>query len=144
VPVWTGEPAAAMPSAHDQGRPPHAYTPPHLAEELGMQPLVAHCHLGLGKLHAKTGRRAVVRTELSAAIELYRAMAMTLWLPQAEAALAQVGGPGSPGRKSRWHVAPSINISERFLAIFSGRCLRGAMAKLRADARRPDATPGAS
>jgi hypothetical protein len=28
---------------------------------------------------------------LSAAIEMYRAMDMTFWLPQAEAALAQVG-----------------------------------------------------
>jgi tetratricopeptide (TPR) repeat protein len=60
-----------------------------LAEELGMRPLMAHCHLGLGKLYAKIGRRAEARAELSAAIELYRAMEMTLWLPQAEAALAQ-------------------------------------------------------
>jgi hypothetical protein len=29
---------------------------------------------------------------LSVAIDLYRAMAMTFWLPQAEAALAQVEG----------------------------------------------------
>jgi tetratricopeptide (TPR) repeat protein len=61
-----------------------------LAEELGMRPLVAHCHLGLGKLYATIGRRAEARTELSAAIELYRAMEMTFWLPQAEAALAKV------------------------------------------------------
>ena len=27
-----------------------------LAEELGMRPLVAHCHLGLGRLYAQTGR----------------------------------------------------------------------------------------
>jgi hypothetical protein len=31
------------------------------------------------------------RVALVAAINLYRAMAMTFWLPQAEAALAQVG-----------------------------------------------------
>jgi tetratricopeptide (TPR) repeat protein len=62
-----------------------------LAEELGMRPLVAHCHLGLGTLYAKTGRREQARTELSAAITLYRAMEMTFWLPEAEAALAQVG-----------------------------------------------------
>jgi class 3 adenylate cyclase/tetratricopeptide (TPR) repeat protein len=61
-----------------------------LAEELGMRPLVAHCHLSLGKLYAKIGRRAEARAELSAAIELYRAMEMTFWLPQAEAALAEV------------------------------------------------------
>jgi tetratricopeptide (TPR) repeat protein len=63
-----------------------------LAESLGMRPLVAHCHLGLGTLYAKTGRPEQARAELSAAVELYRAMEMTFWLPQAEAALAQVEG----------------------------------------------------
>jgi tetratricopeptide (TPR) repeat protein len=61
-----------------------------LAEELGMRPLVAHCHLGLGTLYAKTGQREQARAELSTAIEMYRAMEMTFWLPQAEAALVQV------------------------------------------------------
>jgi tetratricopeptide (TPR) repeat protein len=61
-----------------------------LAEELGMRPLQAHCHLGLGTLHVKTGQQQQARTELSTAIELYRDMDMTFWLPQAEAALAQV------------------------------------------------------
>jgi tetratricopeptide (TPR) repeat protein len=63
-----------------------------LAEELGMRPLQAHCHLGLGALYAKTGQREQACAELSAAIALYRAMEMTFWLPQAEAALAQVEG----------------------------------------------------
>ena len=63
-----------------------------LAEELGMRPLQAHCHLGLGTLYAKIGQREQARAELSTAIALYRAMDMTFWLPQAEAALAQVGG----------------------------------------------------
>jgi hypothetical protein len=58
-----------------------------------MRPLQAHCHLGLGTLYAKIGQREPARTELSAAIDLYRAMDMTFWLPQAEAALAQVEGP---------------------------------------------------
>jgi tetratricopeptide (TPR) repeat protein len=61
-----------------------------LAEELGMRPLQAHCHLSLGTLYVKTGQREQARTELSTAIELYRDMDMTFWLPQAEAALAQV------------------------------------------------------
>jgi tetratricopeptide (TPR) repeat protein len=63
-----------------------------LAEELGMRPLQAHCHLGLGTLYAKIDQREPARAELSTAIDLYRAMAMTFWLPQAEAALAQVEG----------------------------------------------------
>jgi hypothetical protein len=61
-----------------------------LAEELGMRPLQAHCHLGLGTLYAKIDRREQARVELSAAMALYRAMDMTFWLLQAEAALAQV------------------------------------------------------
>src|SRR5262249_9312804 len=63
-----------------------------LANELGIRPLLAHCHLGLGTLYAKMGRAEPARAELSAAIELYRAMEMTFWLPQAEAALVQVEG----------------------------------------------------
>jgi tetratricopeptide (TPR) repeat protein len=61
-----------------------------LADELGMRPLVAHCHRGLGTLYATTGQREPARAELSAAIDLYHDMDMTFWLPQAEAALAQV------------------------------------------------------
>jgi class 3 adenylate cyclase/tetratricopeptide (TPR) repeat protein len=65
-----------------------------LAEELGMRPLVAHCHHGLGWLYGRIGWAEQARAELSAAIDLYRAMDMTFWLPQAEGALAQVGGVG--------------------------------------------------
>jgi tetratricopeptide (TPR) repeat protein len=63
-----------------------------LAEELGMRPLQAHGHRGLGTLYAKIRRLEQAQAELSAAIALYRAMDMTFWLPQAEAALAQVEG----------------------------------------------------
>ena len=62
-----------------------------LAEELGMRPLQAHCHLGLGTLYARTGQREQAHVELTAAIDLYRAMDMTFWLPQAEVSLAQAG-----------------------------------------------------
>jgi tetratricopeptide (TPR) repeat protein len=65
-----------------------------LADERGMHPLQAHCHLGLGTLYAKTGQREQSHAELAAAIALYRAMDMTFWLPQAEAVLAQVEGQG--------------------------------------------------
>jgi tetratricopeptide (TPR) repeat protein len=62
-----------------------------LATELGMRPLQAHCHIGLGTLYATTGRREQARAALAAAIALYRAMDMTFWVPQAEATLAHVG-----------------------------------------------------
>jgi class 3 adenylate cyclase/tetratricopeptide (TPR) repeat protein len=77
--------------------PPEAESAAHhyrqalaLAEELGMRPLVAHCHLGLGTLYAKIGQQQQARAELSTVIAMYRAMDMTFWLPQAEVALAQV------------------------------------------------------
>ena len=61
-----------------------------LAEELGMRPLQAHCHRGLGMLYTKTGQQEQARAALSTAMEMYRTMEMTFWLPQVEAALAQV------------------------------------------------------
>jgi hypothetical protein len=48
--------------------------------------------LGFGILYAKISRREQANVELSTAIALYRAMDMTFWLPQAEAALDQVEG----------------------------------------------------
>jgi tetratricopeptide (TPR) repeat protein len=77
--------------------PPHAEKAAHyyrqalaLADELGMRPLQAHCHRGLGTLYAKTGQAEQARTALSTAIEMYRGMEMTFWLPQTETALKQV------------------------------------------------------
>jgi tetratricopeptide (TPR) repeat protein len=61
-----------------------------LADELGMRPLQVHCHRGLGTLYAATGQREQARAELDTAMTLYRAMEMVFWLPQAEAALAQL------------------------------------------------------
>jgi tetratricopeptide (TPR) repeat protein len=85
-----GEIAARRePAEHDQARDCY-HAALVLAEELGMRPLQAHCHLGLGTMYAKVDQREQARAELSAAINLYRAMEMTFWLPQAEAVLAQV------------------------------------------------------
>jgi class 3 adenylate cyclase/tetratricopeptide (TPR) repeat protein len=61
-----------------------------LANELGMRPLQAHCHRGLGILYRQTGQSEYARAELSTAIEMYRDMEMTFWLPETEAALAEV------------------------------------------------------
>ena len=63
-----------------------------MAEELGMRPLQAHCHRGLGTLYATIGQQEQARVELSTAINLYRAMEITFWLPEAEAALSRVEG----------------------------------------------------
>jgi hypothetical protein len=48
------------------------------------------CHHGIGTLYAKIGHGEQARGECSTAMELYKAMEMTFWLPQAEAALAHV------------------------------------------------------
>jgi tetratricopeptide (TPR) repeat protein len=63
-----------------------------LATELGMRPLQAHCHRVLGKLYSQTGQAEQARAELSTAIDMYRDMEMTFWLPETEAALAAVEG----------------------------------------------------
>jgi tetratricopeptide (TPR) repeat protein len=63
-----------------------------LAAELGMRPLMAHCHLGLGRVYAQMAQREQTYAELSAAMALYQTMDMPLWHSQAEAARAQVPG----------------------------------------------------
>jgi hypothetical protein len=55
-----------------------------LAEPRGMRPLVAHCHLGLGKLCARTGKREQAREYLTTATTMYREMDMGFWLQEAE------------------------------------------------------------
>jgi tetratricopeptide (TPR) repeat protein len=55
-----------------------------LAAERGMRPLIAHCHLGLGKLYRRTGQREQARKHLATATTMYREMGMTYWLEQAE------------------------------------------------------------
>jgi tetratricopeptide (TPR) repeat protein len=61
-----------------------------LAEELEMRPLLAHCHLGLGKLHWRTGKREQAQENVVTAATMYRDMGMTYWLEQAEVELRQL------------------------------------------------------
>ena len=62
-----------------------------LAEPRGMRPLVAHCHLGLGKLHRRAGERAKSEEHLTTATTMYREMDMRFWREKAEAELAALG-----------------------------------------------------
>jgi transcriptional regulator with AAA-type ATPase domain/tetratricopeptide (TPR) repeat protein len=55
-----------------------------LAEPRGMRPLIAHCHLGLGKLYRRTGQREQAHEHLTIATTLYREMDMKFWLEHAE------------------------------------------------------------
>jgi tetratricopeptide (TPR) repeat protein len=56
-----------------------------IANELGMRPLSAHCHLGLGKLYRRSGKQDAAYEHLAAAAALYREMDMRFWLEQTEA-----------------------------------------------------------
>jgi tetratricopeptide (TPR) repeat protein len=78
---------------HAQDDPPtagiaetHYHQALALAETLGMRPLVAHCHLGLGKLYRRTGNLAKTEEHLTTASAMYREMDMGFWLAQADAA----------------------------------------------------------
>jgi class 3 adenylate cyclase/tetratricopeptide (TPR) repeat protein len=75
-----GEPTAA----EAEGRYRQALS---LADELGMRPLVAHCHLGLARLYRRIGRREEAEERVRAAIRMYREMEMRHWLEQAESDL---------------------------------------------------------
>jgi class 3 adenylate cyclase/tetratricopeptide (TPR) repeat protein len=59
-----------------------------LAEALGMRPLMAHCHFGLGKLYRRMGKPQEAQERLTTAATMYREMGMRFWLEQAETALA--------------------------------------------------------
>jgi tetratricopeptide (TPR) repeat protein len=61
-----------------------------LAEPRGMRPLVAHCHLGLGKLYRRTGEREQARDHLTTATTMYREMDMRFWLEQAEGEMREL------------------------------------------------------
>ncbi len=63
-----------------------------LADELGIRPHQAHCHRGLGAWYSQTGQMEHARAELFTAIEMYRDMEMAFWLPEVEAAPAEVEG----------------------------------------------------
>jgi class 3 adenylate cyclase/tetratricopeptide (TPR) repeat protein len=62
-----------------------------LAEPRGMRPLVAHCHLGLGKLHRRMGNPDQAQQHLTVARTMYSEMGKTYWLGQVEAEMRQLG-----------------------------------------------------
>jgi tetratricopeptide (TPR) repeat protein len=62
-----------------------------LGTELGMRPLIAHCHLGLGRLYRRIGDHAKAQEHLAPAATMYREMGMGFWLEKAEGALNEAG-----------------------------------------------------
>ena len=61
-----------------------------LAEALGLRPLLAHCHLGLGELYRRAGTRQEAREHLTTAATMFGEMDMRFWLEQAEAELQEL------------------------------------------------------
>ena len=56
-----------------------------------MRPLAAHCHLGLGKLYRRTGKRREAQKQVATAATMYREMDMGFWLSKAETGLMELG-----------------------------------------------------
>ena len=67
----------------DQRADHHYHRALALAGELGLRPLIAHCHLGLGK-RCRTDQRDQAHQRLTTATTMYREMGMTYWLDRAE------------------------------------------------------------
>lgn len=60
-----------------------------LAEELGLRPLVAHCHLGLGSLYRRAGARQQGQEHLTTALAMFGEMDMPHWCRQVEIAMIE-------------------------------------------------------
>jgi tetratricopeptide (TPR) repeat protein len=61
-----------------------------VAEELGLRPLLAHCHLGLGVLYRRADRRQQAREHITTAATMFGEMDMRYWREQAEAELKEL------------------------------------------------------
>jgi predicted protein tyrosine phosphatase len=60
------------------------------AQPRGMRPLAAHCHLGLGKLYRRTGKREQAQVYLTIATTMYRERDMTYWSEKAGEEMRQL------------------------------------------------------
>jgi hypothetical protein len=84
-----GEIAASVAGADPAVADRHYRQSLALASELGMRPLVAHCHFGLGKLHRHIGTHEPAQEHLTTATTMYREMGMESWLERVEMQLGE-------------------------------------------------------
>ena len=61
-----------------------------LADDLGLHPLAACCHGGLGKLYRRMGKGAEAKAHLATAATMFRQTGTRFWLEQAEAELGSL------------------------------------------------------
>jgi hypothetical protein len=52
--------------------------------------LLAHCQLGLGKLHRRIGKREQAQEHLTTATTMYREMDMRFWMERGEAEMREL------------------------------------------------------
>jgi class 3 adenylate cyclase/tetratricopeptide (TPR) repeat protein len=62
------------------------------AERLGMRPLIARCHLGLGSLYRRAGKDQDARAHLGTATGFFREMQMPLWIDRVDAEVRMLPG----------------------------------------------------
>lgn len=95
-----GDIAASSQTADVAGADRHYRDALALADQLGMRPLAARCHVELALLHRRAGRAEEADSELDTAATMFRAMDMRSWLATVDAARSQVN-PASPSRGAR-------------------------------------------
>ena len=61
-----------------------------LAQPRGMRPLIASCHLGLGRVYRRTDQTDRACEHFTMAAAMYRDMGVAYWLEKAEAELQTV------------------------------------------------------
>ena len=87
--AWTlrllGEIAARPGSSNGEVAEGHYRLAALLADQLGMRPLLARCHLDLGALWARLGKRRDAEDHLTTAMVMCREMNMVVWVEHAEA-----------------------------------------------------------
>ena len=66
------------------------------ADELGMRPLVARCHLGLGSLYREMGDQLQAQGHVTTAMGLFREMGMESWVVRSEQLLRTEPRPAAP------------------------------------------------
>jgi tetratricopeptide (TPR) repeat protein len=64
-----------------------------LASELGMAPLLAHCHFGLGEGYSRASKNEQSQEHLLAAAGMYRTLEMSPWIREIEMALQRRHAP---------------------------------------------------
>jgi transcriptional regulator with AAA-type ATPase domain/tetratricopeptide (TPR) repeat protein len=90
-----GEVASKADSQDLEGARAHYGCALALADEIGMRPLIAHCHAGLGRLLLRMGKPHAAETHVATAAAMYREMGMAHGLEQAEPARPSVPEPSS-------------------------------------------------